>query len=48
MPISLGYEWLRETYHLRVIPHHMRSYTGGLLGTRASQVQRHNILEVLP
>ena len=45
MPTPLGYEWLKEQGNLRVLPHWVRSYTGGLLGTQASQVQRHDILE---
>ncbi len=45
MPEPLGYEWLKEHYHLNVVPHHVRSYTGGLLGTKANQVQRHEVME---
>ncbi|WP_257252766.1 MULTISPECIES: Fic family protein [unclassified Endozoicomonas] len=45
MPTPIGYEWLKEHYQLRVIPHSVRSYTGGLLGTKANQVKRHEILE---
>ncbi|MCW7554495.1 Fic family protein [Endozoicomonas gorgoniicola] len=45
MSYPLGYEWLKEHYQLRVLPHSVRSYTGGLLGTKASQIQRHQVFE---
>ncbi|WP_252177927.1 Fic family protein [Endozoicomonas sp. 4G] len=45
MPVPIGYEWLKEHFQLSVVPHSVRSFTGGLLGTRADQIKRHEILE---
>ncbi|UTV30980.1 Fic family protein [Photobacterium atrarenae] len=35
----IGYEWLRRHYGLAVIERHLKSYTGGLVGTRGADTR---------
>lgn len=35
----VGYEWLREHYQLKVIERSVKSYTGGLIGTKGADIR---------